>query len=54
MEGDLEQAVAAGLGIGYEIVLFRHFSLPLQFGYQVEWPFRVDFCFSGGLRYRYR
>jgi len=53
-EGTLEQSVAAGLGIGYEIVLFRHFSLPLQFGYQVEWPFLLDFCFSGGLRYRFR
>jgi len=44
---------AVGIGIGYEFVLFRHFSIPLQFGYTVEYPLYVDFSFSGGLRYRF-
>jgi hypothetical protein len=46
-------AVAIGVGIGYEIVLFRHFSVPLQFGYVAELPLYVGFSFSGGLRYRF-
>jgi hypothetical protein len=44
---------AVGVGIGYEIVLFRHFSVPLQFGYMAEYPISVGFNFSGGLRYRF-
>jgi hypothetical protein len=42
-----------GLGIGYEITLFRHFSIPLQFGYAAEWPVQLAFDLSGGLRYRF-
>jgi hypothetical protein len=51
--GDYIPAFAIDVGIGYEIVLFRHFSLPLQFGYTVKYPLYVDFTFSGGLRYRF-
>jgi hypothetical protein len=45
--------LALGVGIGYEIILFRHFSVPLQFGYALEYPLYVDFNFSAGLRYRF-
>jgi hypothetical protein len=31
--GDFSPVVSAGVGIGYEIVVFRHFSIPLMFGY---------------------
>ena len=44
---------AAGLGIGYEIILFQHFSIPLQFGYTAQYPFTLGFDTGGGLRYRY-
>lgn len=52
-KGSFVPTFSAGLGIGYEIVLFRHFSAPIQFGYVVEWPFTMNFCVAGGLRYRY-
>jgi len=51
--GSYEPTITAGIGIGYEIVVFRHFSIPLLFGYAVNWPFAIDFDFGGGLRYRY-
>jgi len=44
---------SVGLSVGYEIVLFRHFSLPLYFGYTAQYPLALDFNFGGGLRYRY-
>jgi hypothetical protein len=44
---------AVGVGIGYEIILFRHFSLPLQFSYTLKYPLYVDFNFASGLRYRF-
>jgi hypothetical protein len=46
---------AAGIGIGYEITLFKHFSIPLMFGYTAQFPapYHLDFTGSGGLRYRY-
>lgn len=53
LEGTFVPAIAAGIGIGYEIILFKHFSIPAQFGYVAQWPFRLDFAFSGGLRYRF-
>jgi hypothetical protein len=51
--GDYEAVFFGTVGIGYEIVLFRHFSVPLMFGYSVEYPFLVDFTFATGLRYRF-
>jgi hypothetical protein len=51
--GDFRLVYSLGLGIGYEITLFKHFSLPLQFGYTAEWPLQLGFSFEGGLRYRY-
>jgi hypothetical protein len=53
VNGTFIPTFSAGLGIGYEIVLFRHFSAPIQFGYVVEWPFTMNFSVAGGLRYRY-
>jgi hypothetical protein len=44
---------SVGVGVGYEIVLFRHFSLPIYFGYAVEYPLALNFNLGGGLRYRY-
>jgi hypothetical protein len=52
-EGNYVPVMAAGIGIGYEIILFRHFSIPAQFGYAAQWPLRLDFTVSGGLRYRF-
>jgi len=45
----------AGLGIGIEVVIFQHFSFPIQFGYMGSFPStpRVSFTTSGGLSYRY-
>jgi hypothetical protein len=51
--GDFGLTYSLGLGIGYEITLFKHFSVPLRFGYTAEWPLRLNFDFGGGLRYRY-
>jgi hypothetical protein len=53
VEGEFVPVVAAGIGVGYEVILFKHFSIPVQFGYMAQWPFRVDFTASGGLRYRF-
>jgi len=52
-DGEYIPTFSAALGIGYEITLFRHFSFPIMFGYMGEWPLSVDFCVSGGMRYRY-
>ena len=53
--------IYAGLGIGIEIVLFQHFSIPLHFGYSANIPvaavpgneLSIGFSFAGGLRYRF-
>ncbi len=50
-----------GVGIGIEVVLFQHFSIPLHFGYAGDIPLNtspgntlyIGFTFSGGLRYRF-
>lgn len=45
----------AGAGIGIETVLFRHFSIPIQFGYTAEFPVApaAGFSVGTGLRYRF-
>lgn len=51
--------VAAGIGI--EIVLFQHFSIPVHFGYAADIPvntavgndLNIGFTLSGGVRYRF-
>jgi hypothetical protein len=47
-----------GVGFGIEIILFDHFSVPVEFGYAGEYPFnyakpQVNFSASGGFRYRF-
>jgi hypothetical protein len=51
-----------GLGIGIEIILFRHFSIPVELGYGLEWiptaptvqeQFNVNLRPQAGFRYRY-
>lgn len=53
--------VFAGVGIGIEVVLFQHFSIPLHFGYAADIPLNaapgnelsIGFTLAGGLRYRF-
>lgn len=44
-----------GLGVGVDVVILDHFSIPLEFGYAVEFPqkFELGFCISSGFRYRF-
>jgi len=48
-----------GFGIGIEPVLFRHFSIPVEFGIDSIWPLdslwpdRAGFIVQGGFRYRF-
>lgn len=60
--GAFEAEITAGLGIGIEIVLFQHFSIPAEFGYAGSWVFtqpnpadaiRVQLYGQTALRYRY-
>lgn len=51
-------SLIGGLGIGLEVILFEHFSLPIEFGYEGSLPFGygepiVSLSVSGGLRYRF-
>lgn len=57
-----EATFTAGFGIGVEIVLFKHFSIPVECGYVVSWiptrsgilnQLKVDLHPQVGLRYRY-
>jgi hypothetical protein len=45
----------AGFGLGFETIYYKHFSIPLHFGYYAEFPneFKMDFIFGGGLRFRF-
>jgi hypothetical protein len=57
--GSYHPYVAVGGGVGIETVLFRHFSIPVEFGMSVQWeipypvPSRVGFVGGVALRYRY-
>jgi hypothetical protein len=60
--GDYQAELTIGAGIGIELILFGHFSIPLEFGYGVTWtPTVPDFSdalevgpnIQTGLRYRY-
>ncbi|MBU8913984.1 MAG: hypothetical protein KOO61_08180 [Spirochaetales bacterium] len=60
--GTFQAEVAIGAGIGMELILFRHFSIPIEFGYGATWTMtETDFADAflvspygqSGLRYRY-
>ena len=60
--GSYQPVIGLGGGIGIEIILFRHFSLPLELGYGVDWSplageigkqFNVNLRPQVGFRYRY-
>ena len=51
--------LGTGFGIGIEIVLFKHFSIPTEFGLDSIWapgsfwPVKAGFIVQSGFRYRY-
>ena len=60
--GSYKPVVGLGGGIGTEIILFRHFSIPVEIGYGVDWSplagdladqFEVNLRPQVGARYRY-
>ena len=60
--GSYQAELGLGAGIGFEIILFRHFSIPADFGYGASWTmtepdlsnaFRVQLYGQTALRYRY-
>jgi hypothetical protein len=60
--GTYAAVFTAGVGIGVELILFRHFSFPIEFGYGASWTatepdlsaaFVVNLNVQSGLRYRY-
>lgn len=60
--GPFEAQLTAGGGIGIEVVLFRHFSFPFEFGYGATWTatepvladaLRVNLSLQTAVRYRY-
>lgn len=54
-QGSYEASFLAGVGIGIEPIFFKHFSVPLQFGYVGEFGAGtvITTSFGGGFRYRY-
>ena len=60
--GSFAAEFTLGIGIGIEIILFRHISIPVEFGYGATWTatepelrnaFRVNLYGQTALRYRY-
>lgn len=60
--GTYTPSISLGAGIGTEVLLFRHFSFPLEFGYGLNFypteadplkMFNVNLRVQGGFRYRY-
>ena len=60
--GTFQAEVTIGAGIGMELILFRHFSIPIEFGYGATWimteadlvdAFLVSPYGQSGFRYRY-
>lgn len=60
--GPYTPVLALGIGIGIEIILFQHFSMPFELGYGVFWSptksslkdqFVVDLVPQAGFRYRF-
>jgi len=44
-----------GIGFGFDFMLFDHISIPLQFGFEGEFPNEISagFCIGTGIRYRF-
>lgn len=53
MTGAYSPAGHLGLGIGMELVVFRHFSTNLEFMYVGSFPWALHFGLGAGLRYRF-
>jgi hypothetical protein len=60
--GSYQAEFTLGPGVGIELVLFEHFSIPVEFGYGASWTatesnlseaFRVQLYAQTALRYRY-
>ena len=60
--GSYHPIIALGGGIGIEIIIFRHFSVPFELGYCIFWnplggdfmdQFEINLVPQGGFRYRY-
>lgn len=60
-ERDFVAGVSGGVGIGVELLLYRHFSIPIEFGYVATGeflgseatPFIMALAGQTGFRYRY-
>ena len=61
-QGPFGYVFGGGFGIGIEVILFEHFSIPFEIGYGIYWDgsketlaeqFLVDLAFQVGFRYRY-
>jgi hypothetical protein len=61
-QGPFGYVFGGGIGIGIEVILFEHFSVPFEIGYGVYWDgsketlaeqFLVDLALQVGFRYRY-
>ena len=53
-DGSVKVNAVAGAGVGFEFILVRHISIPVQVGYSAEFPYDVHGGFSGGIGLRYR
>ena len=47
--------VMLGIGFGFDVMLFDHISIPLQFGFEGEFPNDISagFCLGSGIRYKF-
>jgi hypothetical protein len=60
--GTYQAQISTGVGIGVELIFFRHLSIPVEFGYGAAWTvtepniadaFTVGPGIQAGVRYRY-
>jgi len=44
-----------GIGFGFDLVFFDHLSIPIQFGFEGEFPndIAAGFCIGSGIRYKF-
>lgn len=50
-----EPSLLAGFGFGFDLIFFRHLSIPVQMGYMGSFfnNTYLNFCFSSGIRYKF-